>query len=127
MTRLPGDVTAGVSDNGRTVFLTVGDHLLVDLGPGWTAPHINVLGGDPGPVTTPLRPEAGAASNQPATTGGAGTTHAFLAVTAGNTLITAQPDPSSGAGTPLQPGSTFEFTVHVNPRPGFKAPGAQPN
>ncbi len=127
MTRLPGDVTAGVSDNGRTVFLTVGERLLLDLGPGWTAPHINVLGGDPGPVTTPLRLETEAAANQPATTGGTGT-HVFLAVTAGNTLITAQPEPSAGAGgqRPTEPGSPFEVTVHVNPRPGSNAPGGQP-
>jgi hypothetical protein len=127
MTTPAGDLTAGLSENGRTIFLTAGERLLVDLGPGWTAPRINVLGGDPGPVTTPLRQETGPLANQTATAAGTSTTHVFLAVTAGNTLITAQPDPSSGAGTPLQPGSTFEVTVHVNPRPGFKAPGAQPN
>jgi len=125
MTTTPGDVTAGLSENGRTIFLTVGERLLVDLGPGWTAPRINVLGGDPGPVTTPLRADAGAPQPRPATTAGTATTHVFLAVTAGNTLITADQAPPAGTGgqAASPSGSTFEVIVHVNPRPGFKAPG----
>ena len=105
MARPPGEVTAGLSDSGRTVFLTVGERLLVDLGPGWTAPDLSVPGGDPGPVTTPLRLETGPPGNQTATTGGTGPV--FLAVSAHNTLITAHPDPSASAGgqTP-PPGST---------------------
>ncbi len=77
-------------------------------------------------MTTPWRLETGPPGNQTATTGGTGPV--FPAVSADNTLITAHPDPSASAGgqTP-PPGSTFEVTVHVNPRPGFKAPGAQPN
>jgi len=91
---LPG----ALSENGRTIFLTAGERLLVDLGPGWTAPRINVLGGDPGPVTTPLRQETGPLANQTATAAGTSTTHVFLAVSAGNALITADPAPPAGAG-----------------------------
>ena len=129
MTSPPADVTAGVSENGRTIFLTAGERLLVDLGPGWTAPRINVLGGDPGPVTTPLRLDTTPRTNQTATAAGTSTTHLFLAVSAGNTLITADPTPPAGAGGQAASlsESTFGITVHVNPRPGFKAPGAPPN
>lgn len=101
------------ADNGHLVSVTVGDTVTVALGAGWTAPQVRPLGGDPGPVSTPLL-------NQPDTTP-AISEATFTAVSAGQALIIAQATTSCG-GTHASPCAPFELTIHVQPRAGMQAP-----
>ena len=110
------EVRAGLADNGRVLSLAVGQRLVVTLAPGWTPARAEILGGDPGPATTPLRLETA--------TGASAAT--FTALAPGQALISAQKD---AAYAPTTPGSTpfqhaFHLTVQVRPRPGFQMPFA---
>ncbi len=95
---MPATITVSATDDGTTLFVDADDRLEVRLGSAWSAASLRALGGEPGPVTTPLRAVEDA--------------NTYLAVSAGRTAIRA--DPGSSGGPP------FEVTVVVRPRPGTK-------
>ncbi len=110
---MPRQVTIGPEHGSGEVPVVraeMGDEVVVDLGPGWSRPRLWPLGGDPGPVTRPLRP----APEAPEAPGGS---HAYrlrlVAVSPGRARISATSDD----------GTVLDLTVMVLPRRGMSRHG----
>ncbi len=99
---MPRQVAIGPGSGGGVVHVDVGDEVVVDLGAGCGPPRLFPLGGDPGPVTTPLREMADPDGRL-----------RLVAVSAGRARVAATRDD----------GSVVDVTVAVRPRRGTSRHG----
>ena len=103
-------IQVGLDSNGQSVDLTVGQRLVLTLGPDWTPPA--VTGPPAAPTTDPLQTESsvGFPEPQPAAA-------TFLALRPGTETVTATTDYTCLHTTPMctLPQQSFNITARVHP------------
>jgi hypothetical protein len=103
-------IQVGLDSNGQSVDLTVGQRLVVTLGPDWTPPAVTSAPTDPN--TDPLQTESSVGFPEPQSAAGT-----FLALHTGTDTVTATTDYTCLHTAPMctLPQQSFNITVQVHP------------